>query len=148
MKLNKTPGIDGITVEFLKVFWQQLKYIIVNALSCGFLKGRLSTSWHQCVITGLPKTIKDRSQLKNWRPIFLLTVIYKLASSSIAERLKKTLNHIILDCQTGFLNGRCIRDSTRLIYDLLHRTEKRKEMGLLMLIDFEKALDSLSWKFL
>ena len=39
MKSNKTPGINGITIEFLKVFWHQLKHIIVNALNCGFLKG-------------------------------------------------------------------------------------------------------------
>ena len=45
MKSNKTPGIDGITVEFLKVFfWRQLKFYITDALNCGFLKGCLSIS--------------------------------------------------------------------------------------------------------
>ena len=148
MKSNKTPGIDGITTEFLKVFWQKLKYIIRNALNCGFSKGCLSTSLRQCVITCLPKANKDRALVKNWRPISLLSVIYKLASSAIAERLKKSLNPIISNCQTGFIKGRLISDSTRLVYDLLHATETKNIAGLLMLIDFEKAFDSLSWKFL
>ena len=26
MKNNKSPGIDGITAEFLKVFWGKLKF--------------------------------------------------------------------------------------------------------------------------
>ena len=58
------------------------------------------------------------------------------------------MNDIILDCQTGFINGRYISDSTRLIYDLLNATEKKDIAGLIMLIDFEKAFDSLSWRFL
>ena len=148
MKSHKTPGIDGITVEFLKVFWLKLKHIVTNALNCCYNKGSLSTSLRQSIITCLPKGTKDRSLLKNWRPISLLCVIYKLASGSIAERLRYTLDSIISNCQTGFIKGRFLSDSTRLIYDILHVTEKNNIPGLLMLIDFEKAFDSLSWKFL
>ena len=125
MKSNKTPGIDGITVEFLKVFWRQLKFYITDALNCGFLKGRLSITLRQCVITCLPKPNKDRTMLKNWRPISLLSIFYKLASGSISERFKETLNNIISECQTGFINGRYISDSTTLIYDLLNITENK-----------------------
>ena len=45
-------------------------------------------------------------------------------------------------------SGRYISDSTTLIYDLLHAKELKNITGLLMLIDFEKAFDSLSRKFL
>ena len=115
MKSNKSPRIDGITVEFVKVFWRQLKYFIINAINCGFSKGCLTASLRQCIITCLPKAKKDRSLIKNWRPISLLSVIYKLASGTIAERLKKTLNYVISDCQTGFIKGRYTSESTRLI---------------------------------
>ena len=63
MKSNKTPGVDGITSEFLKVFWGKIKYFVMD---CGFHKGSLSTSMHQCIITCLPKPNKDRSFIKNW----------------------------------------------------------------------------------
>ena len=81
-------------------------------------------------------------------PHLLGSVIYKLASGTIAERLKKTLNYVISDCQTGFIKGRYISESTRLIYDLLHAAENKNMPGMLMLIDFEKAFDSLSWSCL
>ena len=58
MKSNKSPGIDGITVEFVKVFWRQLKHFTINAINCGFSKGRLSVSLRQCIITCLPKAKK------------------------------------------------------------------------------------------
>ena len=78
MKHNKKPGIDGITVEFLKVFWGSLKYYILNAINFCFEKGTMPPSLRQCIIVCLPKGNKDRTLLKNWRPISLLSVIYKL----------------------------------------------------------------------
>ena len=86
--------------------------------------------------------------LKNWRPVSWLSVIYKLASVKIAERFKSTLNLLISNSQTGFIKGRFISDSTRLVYDLLQAMEEKKIGGLFMLIDFKKAFDSLSWNFL
>ena len=147
-KHNKTPGMDGITSEFLKVFWIKLKYIITNAINFCFSKGLLSTTLRQCVITCIPKGNKDRSLIKNWRPISLLCVIYKLASGVIANRLKGTLDSVISQCQTGFIKGRLISENTRLVYDIMHYTDMKQIPGLLMLIDFEKAFDSLSWTFL
>ena len=143
MKNNKSPGIDGISADFLK-----LKHFVCNALNSCYSNGILSVSMRQSIITCIPKGNKDRSQIKNWRPISLLTVPYKLASSSIARRLKSILDNIISKTQSGFISGRSISDCTRLIYDLMFYTQKHKIPGLLMQIDFQKAFDSVSWKFL
>ena len=86
--------------------------------------------------------------MKNWRPISLLNTTYKLASSCIAERIKSVLPIIISNDQTGFIPGRYIGENTRLIYDILFYTEVNYLPGLLLLIDFEKAFDSVSWKFI
>lgn len=50
--------------------------------------------------------------------------------------------------QTGFISGRYIGENIRLIYDILQYTEENEIPGLLLLIDFEKAFDSVSWEFL
>ena len=65
-------------------------------------------------------------------------------SRVIASHIKKVLPKLISTTQTGFLQGRFIGESTRLIYDLIKYTEDNKIDGLLMLIDFEKAFDSIS----
>ena len=85
---------------------------------------------------------------KNWLPISLLCVIYKMASAVIAERMKPYLEKIISRNQTGFLKGRYIGESTRIIYDIMYYTETNKLPVLLVQIDFAKAFDSLSWNFL
>jgi hypothetical protein len=50
--------------------------------------------------------------------------------------------------QKGFLKGRYIGECTRLIYDLIDKLEEDDIPGLLLLIDFEKAFDTVEWSFI
>ena len=148
MKHNKTPGIDGFPSEFFKVFWKYLKFCILNALNDSINNGKLPLSLRQCVITCLPKKGKNRDMIKNWRPLSMLSVLYKLASATIANRLKPYLDSLISKTQNGFVPGRYIGECTRLIYDTMYFAEKHNLPGMLVLIDFEKAFDSVSWTFI
>ena len=116
MKNSKAPGNDGFTAEFFKFFWIDLKMYILNSLNYGYKKGSLSITQKQGVITCLPKPNKSPFYLKNWRPISLLNVIYKLASSVIASPLKKVLHKLVHDDQEGFISGRFIGENIRIIY--------------------------------
>ena len=129
MKHNKSPGNSGFTVEFYKVFWKDIGYFLIRSLNRGFLKGELSITQKQGVITCIPKGDKDKLLLKNWRPMSLLNVCYKIASGSIANRLKHLLTTIINEDQTGFLQNRFIGENTRLIYDIMFHTQKHNKPG-------------------
>lgn len=96
----------------------------------------------------MPKGDKPRQFLKNWRPISLLNISYKLAYGCVAERLKTCLPTVIHENQKGFLEGRYIGENIRLMYDLLNYTESNKIPGMFLLIDFEKAFDSVSHDFI
>ena len=148
MNNDKSPGNSGFTVEFYKFFWKDIGNYLVRSLNKGFLKGELSITQKQGVITCIPKGDKDKMLLKNWRPISLLNVCYKIASGSIANRLKNILGSIIDEDQTGFLQDRFIGENTRLIYDVIFYAQKYNIPGLLLLIDFEKAFDSIEWSFI
>ncbi len=148
MKNNKSPGSDGFTVEFFKAFWRLLGHFIVRSVNYGFFKGHLSVTQNQGIITCLPKGDKSRQYLKNWRPITLLNNTYKIASGCIANRIKKTLHKLIDSDQTGIIQGRYIGGNTRLIYDIMHYADEKDIPGMLLMIDFEKAFDSVSWKFI
>ena len=143
MKNNKCPGVNGFPAEFFKIFWDKLKYFVLRTLNFAFDTGELSVSLRTCVISCLPKGDKPRKFLKNWRPISLLSVLYKIASTAIANRLKTVLIKLISDTQSGFISGRFIGENTRLVYDIMHYLEKNKLPGLLMLVDFQKAFDCL-----
>ena len=148
MKNYRSPGNSGFTIEFFKFFFKDIGEFLVRAINYGFEEGKLSITQRQGVITCIPKEGKNLQQLKNWRPISLLNVSYKIASSCISNRLKLVLSKIISSTQNGFLAGRNINDNLKLMYDMLLYTENENIPGQLLLIDFHKAFDSISWSFI
>lgn len=120
MKNNKSPGSDGFTAEFFKFFWSDLSQFIEKSFQYSFKKGMLSNVQSQGIISILPKGNKPREFLKNWRPISLLNVSYKLLSTVLANRLKPLLNTLIHENQKGFLAGRYIGENTKLLYDFIN----------------------------
>ena len=148
MKNNKSPGLDGYSAEFFKIFWPQLGHFFLECINECFINNCLTDSMTQGLITCLPKPGKPRNLIKNWRPISLLNTTYKIISSVLTTRLRKVLNRIISREQKGFLEGRSISDCTRIMYDLIFGCEQFNIDGLILLVDFEKAFDSLSWDFI
>ncbi len=148
MKNEKSPGLDGYTVEFYKFFWRDIGNYLFRSFSNSLEIGELSISQKQGIITLLPKLKKLKEFLKNWRPISLLNVDYKILSGLLSLRLKKVLNKVISKTQKGFLFGRDISECTRLIYDVLDEAKKKKITGILLKLDFEKAFDSVDHEFL
>lgn len=88
---NKSPGCDGLTVEFYVHFWYLLGPDFVNVINYAVRHGELSLSQRRGVITLLYKK-GDRNLLKNWRPITLLNVDYKIL----------TYNYKIKRCSTYY----------------------------------------------
>ena len=83
MKNNKSPGSDGYTAEFFKFFWSDLKDFLVRAINDVFVNRKLPVSQRLGIIACLPKGDKPRQFIKNWRPITLLNVFYKIISACI-----------------------------------------------------------------
>ncbi|PJE77965.1 hypothetical protein CI610_03104 [invertebrate metagenome] len=102
LKNGKSPGPDGYTTELNKFFWIDLKFFITKSLTMGIQKGELSLTQKQGVVSLLPKGNKPRELLKNWRPISLLNVSYKILSNAVAYRLKDVLNSIMHENQRVF----------------------------------------------
>ena len=100
------------------------------------------------VISLIPKKDKDKNYLKNWRPISLLNNDYKIAAIALALRLEKVLPTIISSSQTGYVRGRFIGESIRMISDIMSFTKAKNIPGLAVFLDFEKAFDSIEWKYL
>lgn len=86
--------------------------------------------------------------LQNWRLIPLIGLDYKIASAVIANRIKKVLPSITSHTEKGFLKNRSMAENTGLIYDIIDKLNSNNQEGLLLLIDFEKAFDSVEWHFL
>ena len=148
MKNDKTPGIDGLPVEVYKFFWELLGHFLVRSIQMAYNSGEISITQKRGVINCIPKGDKSREYLKNWRPISLLNTDYKIITSVMANRMKSVLNDIISPDQKGFLKDSYMEENTRYVYDLIHYCKEKKKEGLLLLIDFEKAFDSIEWSYI
>ena len=144
---NKTPGNDGIPIEFYKKVWPLLCEPFIQCTNECFVKGEMSCSQKQALTTLIEKKGKDCSFLENWRPISLVKVYAKIMSKIIATRIKNVLPSIIHHNQIGFIKDRYIGETVRSI-DIMDFTVDENIPGLLIFIDFQKAFDSLEWKFL
>lgn len=108
----------------------------------------MSSSQKQAVITFIEKKGKDRSFLENWRPISLVNVDAKIMSKVLATRIKNVLPDIIHHNQSGFVKDRYIGETVRSIFDLMDYTLNENIPGLMIIIDFHKAFDSVEWNYL
>ena len=86
--------------------------------------------------------------MKNYKPISLLTVDYKIYAKVMANRLKTCLHSLIHSDQTGFLKGEYIGNNIRLILDVIDYTDTSDIPGAILLLDIEKAFDSVRHDFL
>ena len=55
MNLNKSPGSDGLSVEFYRCFWQYIKHMVIDSLNEGYDKQELSYTQSQAILTLLYK---------------------------------------------------------------------------------------------
>ena len=112
---NKSPGNDGIPIEFYKNCWDLICQLFINCINESFVKEEMSNSQKQAVITLIEKQGKDRTLIENWRPISLVNVDAKIISKVIASRIKSVLPYIIHSNQTGYVKDRYIGETARSI---------------------------------
>jgi len=148
LKFNKTPGLDGLPVEFYVVFFHDIIDLLLDCYQYSFDQGVMSSSQRNGVITLLPKKDKDPFFVTNYRPISLLNTDYKIIAKLMANRLKLCLYQIINEDQTGFMKGRHIGSNIRTIIDMIEYCDANQIPGSILLLDIEKAFDSVNHNFL
>ena len=127
---------------------EELKYWIFRYFQDSISNQHLSESMIEGVITCIPKGGKLRNDLKNWRPLTLLNSVYNFLSGMIANRLKPELPFLINEDQTGFISGRFIGENTRTVFDLINYCDTYQKRGLILILDFAKAFDTIEWPFI
>src|SRR4029079_4349786 len=123
------PGPDGFSVEFFKEFLPQMKEVVKEMLDdrhAGHLDlWRLNYG----VIILLPK-LKLPNNIKQFRPICLLNIIYKIITKVLTLRLTKVASRVISQHQISFIPGRNILDGVVILHEVLHSFKHKKEKGI------------------
>ena len=143
MENNKSPGVDGLSTNFYKHFWPLFSDKLLLVYNYAFEPGCLSVSQRRGIISLVFKK-GERSLLKNWRPITLLTTDYKILTKALANRLQRVLPLIVHTDQTASVKGRTINDNVRLLHDVIYYANYCDIPLALISVDQLKAFDRVS----
>ena len=148
MNNNKTPGSDGIPVDFYKVFWVKLKDAYYDMVKESYENLSLHQTARQGILNLIPKADKDTRYIKNLRPITLLNTDYKIIEKAVANKMLPALEQIIHTDQRGFMKDRRISVNIRKMLDIMYQAEKEDLEAVILSLDFVKCFDKCSFTIL
>ena len=134
-------------MEFYVKFWPIFGTDLVNVLNSCYLSGVMSLTQRRGRISLIFKK-GDRLEPRNWCPITLLIVDYKLAARVVAGRLLKVIHLIVAKDQSGGVPGRFIGENVSIIRDVVSFASRTGVPLAILSLDQEKAFDRVDWGFM
>ena len=145
---NKSPGIDGLPIEFYVTFWHLLSDVFFRLANDIYSHGLEPGAQQRISLIALIHKKFEKENLDNWRPISLLCVDFKLIAKVLSLRLKAALPHILGEEQTCGVLGRTIFENLYTIRDVIGYTRDHELPGYILSLDFQKAFDKVDHNFL
>ena len=146
MTLNKSPGFDGLTAEFYQTFNTQLTPILTELFYNSFCQDFLLTDFKLGIITLIFKNKGSPDEIKNWRPISLLNLDYKILTKTFTLRLKQNIIDIINDFQSCGPNKSIINNALNSKTAIQYIQQNDQNFAIISL-DQEKAFDRIEHNF-
>jgi hypothetical protein len=146
----KAPGPDRLPGRFFQRNWLTLKEDVITAVNLFLETGHMPEGVNDTCVVLIPK-INHPESVKDFRPISLCNVIYKVVFKCIVNRIRPMLQDIISTSQSAFIPGRMITDNAIIAFECIHaingNSDARGDFCSYKL-DLSKAYDQVDWDFL
>ena len=148
MELGKSPGPNGLTVKFFRTFFESLAPFLVLLVNSILDEESVPSKVQLAYMILLLKDEKNPEDPKNYRPISLLNVEYKLITRSLASKLSLKISSLVNLDQACSVPGRSIIHHNHYIRDLITHADIRNEKAAILSLDQAKAFDRVSHSWL
>ena len=146
MEHNKAPGLDGFPAEFYQFFWNLIKDDLMT-LFLEFHKGELPLYSLNFGTIILLHKCSDAATIQQYKSICLLNVSFKIFTKALTNRVSGVADKVIGPTQSAFIPGRNVMEGTVILHETIHELHRKKQSGVILKIDFEKAYDKVKWSF-
>ncbi|XP_028168072.1 uncharacterized protein LOC114358336 [Ostrinia furnacalis] len=151
LKTDKSPGPDNISNEAIKIGAPILIPYFAELFNMVLENGKAPKQWCCSNIVLLYKK-GNPADIGNYRPISLLSSIYKLFTSIVLSRISAKIDNNQPIEQAGFRSGFSTIDHIHTLDQILEKYKEYNRPLYIAFIDYAKAFDSIShnsiWKAL
>lgn len=147
---NKSPGIDGIGSLFYKTFALEISVILAEVFSDIYKRNLLPPSMRKALTVLIPKKMDGtiRREVRDYRPISLLTTDYKILAKILARRLQLVLPEVIGKHQVYGCKGRNITRHLHIMRTIWETASGTKASVAVMQADLSQAFDRVCHSYL
>ena len=142
MKNGKATGNDQVNIETLKAGEDTIAKALAKLYTKCISERRIPTTWKNAKMVIIFKK-GNQKDIKNYRPICLLSNIYKLFTKILTARLERILDDNQPREQAGFRGGYSTTDHIHVINQLKEKCREFNKPLCIAFIDYEKAFDSV-----
>lgn len=147
LNINKGAGPDGIPNRILKLCSYSL-YLPLNLIfSQSLNSGIFPKLWKVLHVCPIHKS-GSKNDIKNYRPISILSAIPKLFEHCIESALSGAFQHIIDSKQHGFISGRSVDTNLYVYLNFIYKSFEEGADTHAIYTDFRKAFDKVNHNIL
>ena len=146
---SKAPGSGSFNAGFYQYHWDILGPSITKAVLDFRNGGDMPDKMNNTILCLIPK-VKNPQEMKQFRPISLCNVVYKICSKVLADRLRPFHDEIISPEQSAFVPGRLITNNVLIAFECTHYPKRKKGLtgACAIKLDMAKAYDRVEWEYL
>ncbi|KAK6736221.1 hypothetical protein RB195_019101 [Necator americanus] len=141
MKPGTAPGPDFISADFLRADGHPLHVVLAMHMTSYLQKERIPDQWETSRTILIHKK-GDREDLRNYRLICLLRVLYKVFTEIILTRISRTLDETQPQEQAGFRQGFSCLDHIHTVSRVIRVGWECRLPLVLIFVDYEETFDS------
>ena len=145
LKTNKSPGLDCVLGEMLKVNSTLIAPFLQILFNQIFKSNVFPIEWGKSVIVPLHKK-NNPNNCDNYRPISLTSLVSKVYTSILNNRLSDFIEaeQIVGEEQAGFRNGYSTVDNMYTLYSMILKQFYKNRKLYVAFVDFRKCFDSIN----